>query len=165
MSDYKPGTVAVATVRGTEEARSVKCDDGLWVTVETIDGCRWHSEADLTDIRPLVVLDFGYWTPECPGLVAEWIAKKARGDRDCTSAALMVAQEIEEQTAPPKPPRIPEPGLWGVVSAHVNGKHGPQATYKWAHAPWGWEAIGSTQATRKWEDLIDPVLVREGVES
>jgi hypothetical protein len=64
-----------------------------------------------------------------------------------------------------KPPRIPEPGLWGVVSAHVNGKHGPQATYKWAHAPWGWEAIGSTQATRKWEDLIDPVLVREGLGS
>jgi hypothetical protein len=171
MSDYKPGTVAVATVRGVKGVRVFCYEDRsgllMWDSAGRIEGSVVHTGDDITDIRPLVVLDFRDWTPECPGLIAEWITKKARSDRDCpsTSAALMVAQEIEEQTAPPKPPRIPEPGLWGVVSAHVNGKHGPQATYKWAHAPWGWEAIGSTQATRKWEDLIDPVLVREGVES
>jgi hypothetical protein len=171
MSVYKPGTIATATVRGVEGVRVMWTGGsaaGQWVAERAVAGqprrlpSYWVDSGEITDIRPLVVLDLDAANPYgIPEVRLSNLLEQLRG-KGATRVCLAIADQIEEQT---KPPRIPEPGLWGVVSAHINGKQGPQATYKWAHAPWGWEAIGSTQATRKWEDLIDPVLIREGVES
>jgi hypothetical protein len=162
MSDYKPGTLAMIRDKATPDAREWRAvkDDKGWFGTDP--GMGWVPDALVTHIRPLVVLDLDKVSPSGNGhggSVAYCIENHAA---DQCELVKRVADQIREQHVPR---RIPEPGLWGVVSAHVNGKHGPQATYKWAHAPWGWEAIGSTQATRKWEDLIDPVLIREGVES
>jgi hypothetical protein len=71
-----------------------------------------------------------------------------------------VADQIEAQT---KPPRIPEPGLWAVVEAHT--KENPDRLK--------WVCLGkdhfrpndSDEYDRPWDNLIDPVLIREGVES
>lgn len=68
-----------------------------------------------------------------------------------------------------KPPRIPEPGQWGVVKASFdptrNGE--PHKAIKdGAFVRHGnvWRAVRDGYGC-SWDDLIDPVLVREGVES
>jgi hypothetical protein len=57
--------------------------------------------------------------------------------------------------------RIPEPGLWAVVEAHT--KENPDRLK--------WVCLGkdhfrpndSDEYDRTWDDLIDPVLIREGL--
>jgi hypothetical protein len=75
------------------------------------------------------------------------------------SLLLGLADQIEAQT---KPPRIPEPGLWAVVEAHTeDGEERRRFVHhEDAHDGRAWERRG---VRRAWSDLIDPVLVREGV--
>ena len=73
-----------------------------------------------------------------------------------------LADQIEAQT---KPPRIPEPGWSGVVEAHTaqnsdrlrwqrdSGTHS-------AH----WVCEDTLEYDRTWDVLIDPILVRPGIE-
>lgn len=69
---------------------------------------------------------------------------------------------VDAQT---KPPRIPEPGPWGVVEAAWEPS-GERFTFvrtaRQGDADWQVTEDGSLAF---WSDLIDPVLVREGVES
>jgi hypothetical protein len=73
-----------------------------------------------------------------------------------------IADQIEEQT---KPPRIPEPGWSGVVEAGVR-QHDERLHWQRdsgtheAH----WVCQNVNEYDRKWEDLVDPVLVRHGIE-
>ena len=55
MSEYAPGTVAVATVRGVENVR-VMWDGVDWVGAKVHHSYE-HGMEDVTDVRPLVVLD------------------------------------------------------------------------------------------------------------
>lgn len=69
---------------------------------------------------------------------------------------LSVAKAMGEQA-----PRIPEPGLWGVVEAWVPGI----PTRRWVHHEEGRWVPDTGIPFKEWSDLIDPVLIREGVES
>jgi hypothetical protein len=67
-----------------------------------------------------------------------------------------MADQIEAQT---KPPRIPEPGLWSVVEAGA----GRIPIRRWVHHEEGWW-VADTGDRLRWEDLEDPVLIRDGIE-
>lgn len=99
MSDYPPGTVAVATVRGIRSVRVFRRTTS-WVTGTVVRGYLDHSNSEVADVRPLVVLDLGDSALEVVGRL-----------RDLGLYGL--ATSIESQTRPPKPP---EPtGLGAVV--------------------------------------------------
>ena len=62
MSEYKPGTVAVATVKGVEGVRvlarpATLRSEGGWFSSERIGGSAVHYDEDVTEVHPLVVLD------------------------------------------------------------------------------------------------------------
>ena len=57
-------------------------------------------------------------------------------------------------------PRIPEPGLWGVVEAGVK-QH--DARCHWINLGGHWRPDDTDEYDRMWADLVDPILVREGV--
>ena len=64
-------------------------------------------------------------------------------------------------------PRIPEPGLWGVVEACDGGEPEPRMPRTYVRDSLRdedphWTAVGHGVRV-EWDDLIDPVLVREGV--
>ena len=113
-----------------------------------------HYGDDVTNVRPLVVMDL---------VNAEQTVKtlriKANGSGMFQAGVLCeLADQIEAQT---KPPRIPEPGLWGVVEASSTllpvarrwVRHtGPSTCWR--------DAFGNSAV---WDSLIDPTLVREGV--
>ena len=153
MSTYPVGTVAVATFKGRENTRVFRTSD-WWIAADAEGGTIHHSRCDLiTDIRPLVVLDPA--DTRVSQFVKFWLPDGGR------SFASVVAQLIEAQT---KPPRIPEPGLWGVVEASYAGEKRERYihTDRAASACW----IGAETATGGyvlWAELDNPVLVRDGV--
>lgn len=59
MSEYEPGTVAVATVRGVPNVRVFRYSEVSWVSSEPVKHTLVHHEVEghVTDVRPLVVLD------------------------------------------------------------------------------------------------------------
>jgi hypothetical protein len=172
MTDYKPGTVAKATVRGVPDIRVVRGPNG-WFDLSEGRIPSLHSDGpDVTDVRPLVVLDLD----ESEGggrLLPRWLRNNvSEVERASISPTPIgkdmrwLADQIEAQT---KPSRIPEPGLWGVVRAarrEVDGSattaHGIWIRTKHVTCPWTHD---SGNRTANWNDLIDPVLIREGVES
>jgi hypothetical protein len=153
MSTYEPGQVAVATVRGVPKVRVIR--DGhkdAWLSGATIDGFQWHLErTQVTDIRPLVVLDLADFA---------WAAKVLRHPMvKALGTRTRIAEQIEEQT---KPPRIPEPGLWGVVKARASKADRQDYSFiKHADGSWFCPADGQPYG---WSQLIDPTLVRPGIE-
>jgi hypothetical protein len=152
-TEYAPGTVAMATVRGVKDQRVMRDDEGDWHTVKQIGDYGFHPANEVTDIRPLVVLDL-----EDP---AETV-RHLRAAYSPWDVVDHVADAIEAQT---NPPRIPEPGLWGVVTARVDYTNDSPATrYKFVRTqPQLW--IAERGGQYEWDDLIDPVLIREGIES
>lgn len=71
-----------------------------------------------------------------------------------------LAEQIDEQT---KPPRIPEPRLWGIVRASRQFSDGKGIETMWALFDDGrWHSMEGLSA--EWSDLIAPVLIRKGVE-
>ena len=169
MTDYKPGTVAVATVRGIEGTRIFRTGwpaRGKWIVAETsLPKTLWLDPSDVTDVRPLVVLD-----PENPSLryfVQSWKSvapQEESGTETTVRAARYIADQIEAQI---KPPRIPEPGWSEKVLAHTLDDPTPREYVRFTisrnqFSTRQWYGHGGSQAQR-WDDLIDPVLVREGV--
>lgn len=115
---------------------------------------------DVYDVRPLVVLD-----PDDArvGGFRQWVSHL---DGSNWPAAVRMAAALDDAT---QPPRIPEPGLWGVVEATRSDpmSTGETCEGKWFRTasmvcPWTHE---SGAFTADWDDLIDPALIREGVES
>jgi|ERR1035437_827015 hypothetical protein len=66
-----------------------------------------------------------------------------------------IAAQIEAQY----PPRIEEPGLWGVVRA--GSKYGVGGSRVYMHRDDNVWVCSS--GTTSWDDLIDPVLIRAGI--
>ena len=154
MTTYEPGTVAVATVRGVEGVRVMRDAGGGWWSPRLIGGGWKHLNENVTDIRPLAVID-----PEDREQV-ERLADALRGvewceiDRDSTDALQVALCEY----AAPTPERIPEPGIWGVVEARSEA----YLRTEWVRRPDDlWHTTGERR--REWDELIDPVLVRPGV--
>ena len=168
MSTYEPGTVAVATVRGVPNVRVMRCGpkQPFWMSPE-YEGddqgsdrqWRMHSDREVTDVRPLVVLDLAQIDEIAATTWHEVTGNLLRTD---SPTAICIADQIEAQT---KPPRIPEPGLWGVVEAHPQARTGRPVHFlrdsEHEDAPWRSIADGSAW---EWDSLVDPVLVRDGIE-
>lgn len=157
---YEPGQVAVATVRGVPNIRVFKYSDSMWSHVWDGERCSVRA-ADLTDVRPLIVLD-----PKrvpTPGflLLAAKVMDDGRSGYEAESADLRsLATEIAAQT---KPPRIPEPGFIGsrVMAAQVGEVEGSERGWTKFRKD-GW--IDVLDHIRSWDDLENPVLIRDGVE-
>lgn len=155
MTDYKPGTVAMVRQRMTgdkqwDEPRIAFYSGYHQRWIDAHDGQLSSDVFWEYDIRPLVVLDLD-------GLVEpQRLVDSLRHSSLCGSHAIAdaIAEQIEAQT---KPPRIPEPGLWGVVEA----THPLLPTHRWVHHEKDrWVADQGTSCG--WDDLRDPVLIREG---
>jgi hypothetical protein len=150
MSTYEPGQVAVATVRGVPNVRVLRSGgdrEAFWIAPTRTCGDRYHADSDVTDIRPLVVLDLDDFA---------WAAKVLRHPMvKALGTRTRIAEQIEEQTKP----RIPEPGLWGVVS--VERPDG--LTDYYTCGPGGW--FSERGEHFNWESLPGtPTLVRPGIE-
>jgi hypothetical protein len=162
MSTYEPGQVAVATVRGVPNVRVFHYEyDGVrgWCSDEQVEGETDHAEYVVTDIRPLVVLDFGTRT-DLTSLV-----RLLRDDNNSPldrATSRSIADQIEQQT---KPPRIPEPGLWGVVEAPDGAQYVRIDTAPENHS---WQLLGEPSAVDeryvRWSDIADPKPIRPGIE-
>lgn len=158
MSGYEAGTVAVATVHGIPDVRVMRTTgigggDVIWLTAEQLKGTRLHLARDVTDIRPLPVLDLND-APRNPLSVVEHLRELASEGEFCALAD-WIADQVEAQVKPPKPD---EPGLGGVVVDAAGKEWVRAAAYR---ARWLCAADG------KWDDYdrIDVVRVlSEGVQ-
>jgi len=160
VSALEPGWYK-ATVRGVPDVtiviESVATGYGYAVSAERVAGGVTHNLSDVTDARPLIVLDLVN-----PRRFAELLrAFDNNGDTSFTLAA----DQIEAQT---KPPRIPEPGLWGVVEAgstELPDKPRRMYIHTGADIKWSWIATDSDETNRwTWDNLADPTLIRDGIE-
>jgi hypothetical protein len=153
--DWKPGTIAMIRDKSTSdrsEWQAVKDEKG-WFGTDPDMG--WVSDADVTDVRPPVVLDLGLGRDAAAAAVAALSSAATRCPDVEASLLNWLADQIEAQT---KPPRIPEPGLWGVVEA---GTSKVPMVRRWVRYGTGWrDAFGGHE---EWDNLLEPVLVREGV--
>ena len=129
----------MAKVEGAAE-RLLLVEWGGWAN--DVDGNVWNPDC-ITDARPLIVLDLN--GERSVTLLARHLRNGYWND---------IADQIEAQT---KPVRIPEPGLWGVVEA---------GGYRWVRYSLAgcddWVDLLGKQ--NEWDVLIDPTLVREGIE-
>lgn len=139
-----------------------------------------HRAPDVAEARTLVVLDltgvpFRHLGPVTKHDHLRQIADRFAGgtlpgSNSCDTAAAIlrhVADQIEMQT---KSPRIPEPGIWGVVEASttehkrrvfIRDTSGDGASWI---TPYFFPG-DSTRRTVGWSELVDPTLIREGVAS
>jgi hypothetical protein len=153
--EWKPGDVAVITSDSRHAGkRAMFCDDGgdrqAWA-VECTDGLTMHYGA--RELRPLVVID-----PEDREDVERVRDALWRGGHlDDWQAAL-------RSLANPTPSRIGEPGTWGVVEASC--VHSDERREWMRHRDDNWYVVGTDTKNNPddWDSLIDPVLVREGVD-
>lgn len=126
MNDYKPGTFAVATVRGVPNTRIIRTDTNAfrWASGQTIDTMRAHQSSDVTDVRPLIVLDL----PDPQRLLTG--LRNIAGITPVDGGFLQpIIDQIEAQTRPPKPA---EPTELGSVVVDADGR-------KWVRANVGSE--------------------------
>jgi hypothetical protein len=162
-NDYKPGTVAKATVRGVPDVTVFRFADGDWALDREIEPADFDwifkdiaSDTEVTDVRPLVVLDLDGLVR--PDTLVNWF----RHNPLCGSIAVAqsVADQIEAQT---RPPRIPEPGKYAIVRARAT----VLAECEWVNEGRYWTSLGGDPRphTTVWANLKDPVLVREGINS
>lgn len=166
MTVYEPGTVAVATVRGVPNVRvmSYTFEDVVgWASATEAGGEVDHADHVVTDVRPLVVLDHSHI-----GDALAALQNILSSDRvmltDHVYALHELAQQIEAQT---KPPRIPEPGLWGVVEAghkHLGPERRSEFVRVYTEGVVQWVDRSSEADWCLWNDLIDPTLIRDGIE-
>ena len=116
MSDWKPGTVAKATVRGVPDVTVFRRDvsEGFcdWAHDSVAVGYTCSHDPDVTNVRPLVVLDIDNLRAcEAEAASPALAAKRLRATNSVVAHA--IADQIEAQTKPPKPA---EPtGLGAVV--------------------------------------------------
>lgn len=159
MSTYEPGTVAVVTWDNAPKGRSdVTTERAIYTTDDhwsLMSGWRHSIGKDVpTEVRPLVVLDLddpAFTVTALRDTLPEMARDHDRGDVE----VLRLARQIEAQT---KPPRIPEPGLWGVVEAQIGGEG-----FTFVNRGAGWVCVDDG-ALWEWSRLIDPTLVRPGIE-
>ena len=172
---YAPGTVAKVTLRRLMADGKPRANDAgdtylafwddynrQWVSAEAgalaTAGDFWHF-----DVRPLVVLDLDEAPRGAGNNYPQWLLQAASSDQASSGRTnyrpgflRWLADQVETQT---RPPRIPEPGLWGVVEA--TGATMPRR--RWIHHEedrW----VCDTGVWRYWDDLVDPVLIRDGIE-
>jgi hypothetical protein len=150
----KPGLYK-ATVRGVADVVVLVDSNNMghldWLTdSDGVTSSHVSSEA-LTDARPLIVLDLA------PVISRPRLAALLR---DLGYGG--VAEQIEAQT---KPARIPEPGWDGKVLAHTakNSIRREFVRFSRIDGLYTWADGNAHQGSLLWDDLVDPILIREGV--
>jgi hypothetical protein len=150
---YEPGTVAELLI-GSERVRAIVRDDE-WLIVghSYFKSIAVGNEALIDDVCPLVVLDLqSFDRVRVVEILREYAEGHGWGVLD------NLADQIEAQT---KAPRIPEPGLWGVVRDDLG--------YEWvrvgADHSSQWEWLRTDEGNRAdFQTIRYPVLVRDGME-
>jgi hypothetical protein len=100
--------------------------------------------------------------PDGPSVYIEHLrsCRCANAPTSHCEAARAIARQIEAQT---KPPRIPEPGLWGVVSEGEPGKfEGTRYVRDDADPTFPWAVVAGFNRVA-WHEIDQPVLIREGL--
>lgn len=128
MSTHEPGTVAVATVRGVPNVRVMRrkffrlTNDGWHMdwSHTAVKGFTCTNDEEVTDVRPLVVLDLAPGDLRC---VVENLRARATymdgiGAPNTKALLCNAADQIEQQTRPPKPA---EPKGLGAVVEDARG--------------------------------------------
>jgi len=164
VSALEPGLYR-ATVRGVADTIVMLTDaqtDDPWVSMlahrASAVRWRWHEHMHITDARPLIVLDVvSSQVDYLRHALKRWIEWSSLTDEKRTLDGLL--SQIEAQT---KPARIPEPGLWGVVEASSVTYSGRRNYVRTEPRPHSSDWQGS-HGRCPWANLIDPVLIREGV--
>jgi hypothetical protein len=87
-----------------------------------------------------------------------------RGYRDALAESL-ARIKADPYLRPEPPARIPEPGLWGVVTAIKRNTRTPRLTFVNVNndRSSNWIDVEDSDGGYDWADLIDPVLIRDGV--
>jgi len=156
MTALEPGLYK-ATVRDVPDTIVFVDGAKLGRTADYIEDHREHRVRDqITDARPLIVLDINYPLD----LVKALRTAAERGEAWSYLHVTKLANDIEAQT---KPARIPEPGQWGLVNATTAGMVMP-GTFLHDGTLWRGQR-GSAGVSTKWVDLIDPTLIRDGLPS
>ena len=153
--EWKPGSVAMVTALNRSTPYRAYFTGSTW---REMDGYGAFCVDSPTSIRPLAVIDPD--DRETVKRIFDMAIERGRGPLALGDALRDFAD----------PPRIDEPGAWGVVEAAC--PHSAERI-EWVHHPDGnwWPAWRYGQQPERtplpdvWQDLIDPVLVREGVES
>lgn len=124
MADHDGVVLAYANVCGEAGVRVMR-DERFngWVTADVIDRSRWHSNHRVTGVRPLVVLDFSIGGPYLAHNVADAIRGEFPG-----SSMNRIADEIERQAGPPKPP---EPQAFGAIVQDLTGQRWVRCDDDW----------------------------------
>jgi len=162
VSALEPGLYR-ATVRGVADQIVMVTDAEDGWTMTEIARATGHALSDITDARPLIVLDLvSSQVDYLRHALNRWIEWSSLTDEKRTLAGLL--GQIEAQT---RPTRIPEPGVWGVVEAGIPS-HTLRRKFVRLDSPtrsvWVWiDADGSSSARFIWDSLIDPTLIREGL--
>lgn len=105
--------------------------------------------ASCTDITPVGVINIE--GPEVERLTNLYCDHVSQGCLPSTAMRAALRAMLQ-------PPRIPEPGTWGVVEA---GSNHPGRT-EWVRHPNGrW--VNGEGITRAWASLTDPVRIRPGI--
>ena len=118
-SKYEPGTVAMIRVKGDDrEVIAFRDDDSTvagWSLGERRRSAVWVDREQVTDVRPLVVLD-----PEDARCVVTYLRLAAQYamNKQAQDNAHRIADQIEQQTRPPKPA---EPTGLGAVVEDARG--------------------------------------------
>jgi hypothetical protein len=158
MSTYEPGQPCIATVKGQQGIRVMRSarasTNGLvWASSVAVDGNWWFTEAEVTNVRPLVVLDLDDFA---------WAAKVLRNPGlGAMDTRARIADQIEQQT---KPPRIPEPVGLGAVIEDENG-------HQWVRmgsGPAPWMLAGASPDNRDtyaWSSLSPARALSVGIEA
>lgn len=115
--------------------------------------------------KDAVVLDLNAVDPIYPrwGVVEHVVAAlryAAKGDR--TYSRRVMGDLADQIAAQKKPPRIPEPGWGAIVEAGVDAH---DERLLWTPNDQGfWSCKNPDEYARHWQQLLDPVLVRDGIE-
>ena len=159
---YEPGTVAVITALNQTEPYRAYFDGKTWRECENPMFC---VDTPAT-IRPLVVLDLNETIGR--SILPSWIRAAANKIDDPLKVVVpssiakdlrYIADQIEAQT---KPPRIPEPGWGAIVEAGVV-QHDERLRWQRSGDSF-WYCENVEENARNWGELVDPVLVRDGIE-
>ena len=172
-----------ATVRGVDDVLVFATDDlGDYnhVSEKKIDGCRWHTEKHITNLRPVRVVEEGQIVLSADAdLLADLLLrcvddpsdpihdrrKLSRGAsvvnaaiKEENTAVIDLIEQIKAQT---KPPRMAEPKGFGAI-VEANWLHAHKGRQRYLSDGVGWISE-SALLTHTWDDLIDPVLIRDGI--
>jgi hypothetical protein len=168
VSEYSPGQIVIATVRdrwlNVRLMRIKPIYDYVWMAAEpvTVSGAVRFYDHDLTNVRPLYTLDIEY--PDAVVVALEAGARCADWVGDAKTWLPMLIKQIKAQV--PKPSRIDEPGLYGVVEAghkHLDGGRRSRFVRLSLTGPHQWVEVEAEADWCTWDDLINPIEIREGM--